>query len=213
MKTAYAWHNQSGRSMLFRLSEDEAGNRSHHVYRASDELAIDHAGPPPDDNDSHWALILGPINFPELRDHAAEKAAHEAECARLEAEDAERERARDAEQVASLLAGSGSTKYSEPGVTDWLDRGEADHLAPAEPVIPRTHHPDCNTVDLQHEGLCSKADEHGGTEVLFDAEPVIDDEMLHGHTPAEGTPIAPHDATHTYERDHMRGPEDEHDEL
>jgi hypothetical protein len=73
MKYAYCWNSQSGTPQLFRLELDESGARSYYVYRLSADLPADHSGPPPANDDEHWALVLGPMDFPEPRDFEQER--------------------------------------------------------------------------------------------------------------------------------------------
>lgn len=76
MKQAYSWNDQAGHSQLFRLTvegEYPEETRHYHVYRLSSELPLSHMGQPEENGEEHWALVLGPLTFPEPRDYVAEE--------------------------------------------------------------------------------------------------------------------------------------------
>jgi hypothetical protein len=68
----------------------------------------------PSDYTFCYCCRLEPSGASELDDRAVVRSSGFAELEPLVVDD-------------SLLAGSGSAKYSGPGVTDWLDRGKPDH--------------------------------------------------------------------------------------
>lgn len=105
-KSAYCWHTQYGYKQLYRVTED-GDKKSFHLHRLSHELSPQDELPPSKRSEKHWALVLGPISFPETREYEEVP-----EDDSVEPESAD---------------GSGSARYPNPGTTDWTDRGKADY--------------------------------------------------------------------------------------